>query len=312
MPKPVAARLSLKHLRLIAAIAEHRQLSVAASVLSITQPAASRSLAEVEAMVGAALFERHPRGMRATLPGEGLARRARLILDEVGRAAEEVGQLRQGRGGVVRIGTVTGAAVGYVVPAIRQLMATAPGVEIHVEVATSDELAAGLSAMRLDIMLGRIPAAARPGDFAVQRAGGERVRLIAGAGHRLAGQARVALADLAGDAWIMQGPGAPIRRAVEDGFLDQGLAPPARVINSASLLVTLAMLREDDVVTPVSQEVAGLLTGAQGNLVILPFGPEITVAPYSLVTLRNRSLSPAAARCHALLSQALREGPARS
>lgn len=307
MSEPIATRLSLKHLRLIAAIAEHRQLSVAASVLSITQPAASRSLAEVEALVGAALFERHPRGMRATLLGDGLARRARLILDEVGRAAEEVSQLSHGRGGVVRIGAVTGAAVGYVVPAIRQLKAAAPGVEIHVEVATSDELAAGLAAMRLDIILGRIPASARPGDFAVQRARGERVRLIAGAGHRLAGRPRVTLAELADDPWVMQGPGAPIRRAVEDAYLDLGLVPPGNVVNSASLLVALAMLREADVVTPVSQEVSDLLVGARGSLAILPISREITVAPYSLVTLRNRSLSPAAARCHALLSQALRQ-----
>lgn len=308
MTEPIAARLSLKHLRLIAAIAEHRQLSVAASVLSITQPAASRSLAEVEAMVGAPLFERHPRGMRATLLGEGLARRARLILDEVGRAAEEVSQLSHGRGGVVRIGSVTGAAVGYVVPAIRALKVAAPGVEIHVEVATSDELAAGLAAMRLDIILGRIPAGARPGDFAAERARGERVRLIASAGHRLAGRARVGLADLVDDPWVMQGPGAPIRRAIEEAFLDLGLAPPGNVVNSASLLVTLAMLRDADVVTPVSQEVAGLLTGARGGLMILPLIEEITVPPYSLITLRNRSLSPAAARCHALLSQALRQG----
>ncbi len=78
-------QLNLKHLRLIAAIAEHQQLSIAAQALAVTQPAASRTLAEAEARVGVPLFERHAKGMLPTDAGEGLARRARNILDEFER-----------------------------------------------------------------------------------------------------------------------------------------------------------------------------------------------------------------------------------
>ena len=48
MSQKLAQRLTFKHLRLIAAIAEHRQLSLAAQVLALTQPAASRTLGEIE------------------------------------------------------------------------------------------------------------------------------------------------------------------------------------------------------------------------------------------------------------------------
>ena len=65
----LASRLTLKHLRLIAAVAEHRQLSLAAHALTLTQPAASRLLAEIEVLVGAPLFERHPRGNGADTDG---------------------------------------------------------------------------------------------------------------------------------------------------------------------------------------------------------------------------------------------------
>ena len=68
----IATQLHLKHLRLIAAIAQHRQVSIAAQTLGITQPAASRTLAEAEATVGVPLFERHPKGMLLTDAGEGL------------------------------------------------------------------------------------------------------------------------------------------------------------------------------------------------------------------------------------------------
>jgi DNA-binding transcriptional LysR family regulator len=304
----IASQLHLKHLRLIAAIAEHRQVSLAADALGMTQPAASRTLAEAEARVGVPLFERHPKGMLPTNAGEGLARRARNILDELTDAADEVERLRLGRGGIVRIGTVTGAAVGYVVPAIRALKEQSPEAEVHVDVANSEELISGLLALRHDMILGRVPMRMAPAGLSMQRARGERVQIVASAGHAAAARDAVSLADLVGAEWVMQGPGAPIRRAVEDAFLNLGAPLPRNVTNTASLLMALAQLRNPVVVTPVSQEVAHLLTAGRSDLVILPVQEPILVAPYSLITLRDRRLSPVAVRCHDLLSSLVAAG----
>jgi DNA-binding transcriptional LysR family regulator len=304
----IASQLHLKHLRLIAAIAEHRQVSLAADALGMTQPAASRTLAEAEARVGVPLFERHPKGMLPTNAGEGLARRARNILDELTDAADEVERLRLGRGGIVRIGTVTGAAVGYVVPAIRALKEQSPEAEVHVDVANSEELIGGLLALRHDMILGRVPMRMAPAGLSMQRARGEQVQIVASAGHAAASQDAVSLADLVGAEWVMQGPGAPIRRAVEDAFLNLGAPLPRNVTNTASLLMALAQLRNPVVVTPVSQEVAHLLTAGRSDLVILPVQEPILVAPYSLITLRDRRLSPVAVRCHDLLSSLVAAG----
>ena len=304
----IASQLHLKHLRLIAAIAEHRQVSLAADALGMTQPAASRTLAEAEARVGVPLFERHPKGMLPTDAGEGLARRARNILDELTDAADEVERLRLGRGGIVRIGAVTGAAVGYVVPAIRALKEQSPEAEVHVDVAISEELISGLLALRHDMILGRVPLRMAPAGLSMQRARGERVQIVASADHAAAGRDTVSLVELVGAEWVMQGPGAPIRRAIEDAFLNLGAPLPRNVTNTASLLMALAQLRSPAVVTPVSQEVAHLLTAGRSDLVILPVQEPILVAPYSLITLRNRRLSPVAVRCHTLLSSLVAAG----
>lgn len=303
MPKTPAPRLDLKHLRLIAAIAEHGQISVAAKSLSLTQPAASRTLAEVEVRVGVPLFERNPRGMTVTDAGAGLARRARNILDELTDAADEVERLRLGRGGVVRIGAVTGAAVGYVVPAIKALQREAEGVEVHVEVGSSGELVSGLVSLRHDMVLARLPPGASPAGLSLVSARGERVRIVANRRHRLADSPAVQLSELAGDDWVMQGPGAPIRRAVEEAFLRQGAVPPHSVVNTHSLLMALALLRDPAAVTAVSEEVAGLLTGGGRDLAQLRVADPIQVAPYSLIALRDRRLSPVAERCRALLAE---------
>jgi DNA-binding transcriptional LysR family regulator len=299
--RPPAAQLHLKHLRLIAAIAEHRQVSIAAETLAMTQPAASRTLAEAEARVGAALFERHARGMLLTDVGESLVRRARNILDELNLASDEVERLRLGRGGVVRIGAVSGAAVGYVVPALRRLRAAAPEVEVHVEVATSEDLLSGLLARRHDMVLGRVPPRLAQDGLSLLPARGEEVCIVARTSHPAAGTGPLALADLGGCEWVMQAPGAPIRQAVEDSFVAQGAALPRNVVNSASLLIALSLLDDPRVVTPLSREVADLVTGRRSDLAVLPLADPIAVAPYSLVTLADRRLSPVAARCRSLL-----------
>lgn len=304
----LATKLNLRHLRLISAIAEHQQVSIAAQALSMTQPAASRMLAEAEARIGVALFERQAKGMVPTDAGESLARRARNILDELSDATDEVERLRLGRGGVVRIGAVTGAAVGYVVPAIRALKAQAPEAEVHVEVATSDELLAGLQSLRHDMVLGRVPPRTAPQGLSLHPAKGERVQIVAHAAHGCAGSQALALCDLAESEWVMQAPGAPIRRAVEDAFLRQGAPLPRSVINTASLLMALALLQGREVVTPLSQEVAHLLTECRSDLVVLPLAEPILVAPYSLITLRDRRLSPVAAQCRDLLAALVAAG----
>ena len=301
MARPPAAQLNLKHLRLIAAIADHRQVSIAAEALAMTQPAASRTLAEAEARVGAALFERHARGMLLTDVGESLVRRARNILDELNLASDEVERLRLGRGGVVRLGAVSGAAVGYVVPVLRRLKAAAPEVEVHVEVGTSEDLLSGLLARRHDMVLGRVPPRLAQDGLSLFPARGEEVCIVARASHPSAGAGQLALADLGRCEWVMQGPGAPIRQAVEEAFVAQGAVLPRHVVNSASLLIALAMLDDPRVVTPLSREVADLVTGRRSDLAVLPLASPITVAPYSLVTLADRRLSPVAARCRSLL-----------
>ena len=90
------ARLMLKpaQLRLIQQIAEHGQLQRAAEITGMTQPAASRMLAEAESQVGAQLFLRQPKGMEPTEIGRAVLRRVNAILREMYSLAADVSALR--------------------------------------------------------------------------------------------------------------------------------------------------------------------------------------------------------------------------
>jgi hypothetical protein len=60
--------------------------------------------------------------------------------------------------------------------------------------------------------------------------------------------------------------------------------------------MTMMMVRETSAISPISLEVAKRFIGdgGDGSLAILKLGFDINVQPFSLITVRDRQLSPAA------------------
>lgn len=297
--------LSLKpvQLRLIVEIARHGQLQLASAAVSLTQPAASRMLAEIERMVGAPLFLRQPKGMEPTEIGAVMVRRARAMLREMRSMATEVQALREGHGGAVRVGAVTGPAVGYLVPAIRAIKREAPDVEITVDVLPSRDLLRQLTVGEMDFALARVLPEFDSREFDIHPMRDEKVAMLVRAGHPLARAPRVTFTELTDYEWIMQERGAPIREATLDAFGAVGLAEPENIVNSPSLLLMIAYLSKSDAIAGMSEEVAQLLTqppvGASFAVLTLP--REVRVSPYYMLSLKRRPLSPVAARLRELV-----------
>jgi len=303
-------RLQIRDFRLIRAITETGQLALAAERLAITQPAASRLLASIERNVGSRLFDRHPKGMSTTAVGDVMARNALALLNELDQTVREMRAVSAGRAGSVRVGAVTGAAVAFVVPAIHQLKRDAAGADIHVDVAPSDELIEGLLRNDFDFVLSRVPPGTDARQFAIRRGRGELIRFLVRAGHPMANGGRRKLGDLAGLEWVIQAPHTPMRQAVEEAFVANGIALPGEIVNTTSLLVMIAYLASTDAIAPVSREVADLLApqGSSGGMVAVELEEPIIVNPYHLITRRNQVLSPLALRLHDLVFAGLTDG----
>jgi len=310
MKQDASSRLKLSHFRLIAAVTEHGQLSPAASSLSMTQPAASRMLREIERLMGAPIFKRHAKGMSLTEVGRLLARHADTLLTEVREAIVEVEEFKLGKGGRVRVGAVTGAAVGYVMPAIQKLKATSPNADVYIDVAPSDALIRDLVSGHFDFVLGRVAPPFDARDFLISPGRNEIVDLVVRKAHPLAGANTISIVDLSDYEWILQSVGAPVRVAVEEAFLAAGGTLPHNIINTTSLLAMIALLVTSDAIAPLSREVWDLLGGNGGGLglAVLPIREPLLVAPYHLLSLRSRPLSPLASRLKELILQELETG----
>jgi DNA-binding transcriptional LysR family regulator len=107
----LVASLRLRQLALVAAIVKCGTVKSAASLVHVTQPAATKMLHEIETHFGSALFVREARGMAPTPLGEAVALFARQALGDLGRLRDEATGLTAGTLGTVVVGSTT-AAIG--------------------------------------------------------------------------------------------------------------------------------------------------------------------------------------------------------
>ena len=149
--------MTLKQLRYVEALARHGHFGRAAEVCSVTQPALSMQVKELETALGTALFERGARSVRLTGFGETFVARARAIL----RAAEDLEDLARSAAnqlsGRLRLGVIPTIAP-YLLPAIiSDLARVSPDLDLHVRETTTQKLVQELADGRLDMALVALP-----------------------------------------------------------------------------------------------------------------------------------------------------------
>jgi len=287
------ARLRTRHLLLLSAIGEEGNICRAAEMLSMSQPAASRLLRELEGIIGAELFERQARGVKANWYGEALIRHARNALASLNEAAAEIEALKSGRTGQVNVGSIAGPAAGLVPRAVLRVANDYPLVRVQVTVDTSDNLARSLGDGRIDIMVGRLPTEQDGSRFSFERLGEEAVCAVTRTGHPLLAERRLELSHLAGASWVVPPTGTALRSLFESSFRQSGLPCPNRLVESAAPMVVTKMLVESDFIGILPRDVAQPYL-ACGAISELPIELGRDMDPYGVITRKGWLLSPAA------------------
>ena len=290
--------LKLSHLRLLAALAQTEQLTQTAANIGISQPAASRLVAEIERVIAARVHERTGRGIGLTAIGRALALRAQRILLELDDAARDLAEIAKGGIGQVRIGTVTGPAVDRVLPALQSERLLHPNVSVEVVVSQSDALCDQLQAGRLDFVVGRLPEGPRAEPLTFQTMQAEPLVLIARRGHPLLHRpAPLTAMDALAYDWIMPAADSLMTRTVLSRLRAMDLPQPAHRLQTSSFLLTLAVLQKSDAIAAVSRASAlQFATGDAAAFDLLPLDLGIEVEPFGLITRERVSLTPASRR----------------
>jgi DNA-binding transcriptional LysR family regulator len=231
--------MELRHLRYFVAVAEELHFGRAAERLHVAQPALSQQVQALERELGVPLLARNRRGVALTEPGRLFLVEARRTLAQAAAAADVARRAAEGRAGRLRIGYVDVALWGVLPAVLRAFRDRHPGVAVTLHERLPHQQLAMLRAGTLDVCVGPPPPAGTADSAPVSD---DAVVVALPDGHPLAEREAVALAELAGEPWVMVPARVPTRlgRVVLAACAEAGFTP--RVAQEARQLDALVAL----------------------------------------------------------------------
>lgn len=286
-------RLKTRQLALLMHLDDRRSILRAAEAANMTQPAASKLLAELEDTLGVALFVRHARGVEPTWYGDVLVRHARNALMELRQAQEEIADLKAGVTGHASIGTVVTSATSLVPMAVAELKAKSPRILVNIAMDFSEVLVRQLLAGKLDIVVARIYHPEGLAELNFEPFGEEPHAMYARASHPLVRKRGLGLTDLVGQTWVLPPRGNVLRDRLTVLFLEERLELPKQVVETASLPVIISLLQLSEMVSALPSEVVRPYCES-GVLKRLPIKLDLRLGEAGIITRRDQELSPGA------------------
>jgi LysR family pca operon transcriptional activator len=242
-------RIKFRHLQCFLAVAQHGSLQKASGVLSITQPAVSKTLKELEEMLSVRLFERGRKGALLTREGEAFMRHAGASVSALREAVASVAQSRQQGGAVVTLGVLPTVAPWLLPALLLRLDQARVGTSLRIHTGANPELLAQLRLRELDLVIGRFAEPAHMLGLSFEHLYADPLVLAVRPGHPLLHDAALQanpLAHLHRFTVILPTPGTAIRHTADSFLLTRGLGPLARTIETLSVSIARSYTRQSD------------------------------------------------------------------
>ncbi|MFE3881348.1 LysR family transcriptional regulator [Streptomyces lydicus] len=199
----------LKKLRILRTLHELGTVTATAEALHLTPSAVSQQLTGLARALGVTLLEAHGRRVRLTDAAQLVLRHAEAVFAQLERADADLLGYLQGETGQVRIGAFSTAIPALVVPAVLELRRSHPGLSAVVREAEAEAAYERLAEGSVDLALSLAAHAPTPRDPKFSRVSllADPLDVALPAGHPLAGEPGLRLADLAGEPWIFGSSG---------------------------------------------------------------------------------------------------------
>ncbi|MGV3726962.1 LysR family transcriptional regulator [Hydrogenophaga sp.] len=223
-------------------VAEAGSLGRAAIDLHLTQPALSRSIRRLEESVGAALFERHTKGMVLTDIGRALLPHARQMQHDARVAREEIDALRGVAKGTVRIGAIASISSVLLPELLSRVLTRWPGLHVQVVEDVWNNLAQSLIKGEVDLVLSvEVPDTEEIVSLKDCQ-WKDSSSVVAAAAHPLLQKRRLSVADIHHAPWAFLPKGTEPYSTLQQLFAAQGLGMPPIVVETRSVLVLKSLV----------------------------------------------------------------------
>lgn len=234
-------RMELRQLRHFVTVVDTGNLSRAAQRVAISQPALTRSIKNLEELMGVELLERKPRGVAPTEAGLALYHHARAVLNACNRLTRDVRELRRGVTGTVHLGIAPMFATHVVDDVIVALAQSQPGLGVVVSEGYFEDLVRELVDGRIDVIFCNFPLVTVAPDLVQEPLLTIVASIVASPRHRLARRREVGPRDLVEERWVIADQ-PHSRDAFEQFFAVDGLPSPREVVRTDSLALMRALV----------------------------------------------------------------------
>jgi DNA-binding transcriptional LysR family regulator len=289
--------IDLRQCRHVLALDRHRSFARAADALGLTQPALTRSLQALEKSIGARLFDRDRARVEPTPVGERLIERARLLVNQARDIEQDLKQMLGLEVGLLRIGAGPYPADLSVGTALGRFVKDHPQILVDLAVADWPALTQRVSNSEIELAVADIMLARQDERLSVDPLPQHQGYLFCRAGHPLAGQASLTMADVRRYPLVasalpprLDSLAAIDRRGLRSTLPEGATAPEIRVDTFA--LALHVVLDSDAIGGAVPSQIRGEI--ANGEVVMLPLELPWLTTNYGIIRLANRTPSPAA------------------
>jgi len=294
----IGRRVRLHDLHALSVVVQSGSMAKAAKELGVTQSAVSQMVADLEAALRVRLLDRSTRGVVATIYGSVLIKRSRAALDELRNGLQEIESLTDHATGQVRIGCPESIS-SAVLPLIAELFFKRyPRAVLDV-----DDVNFGMLAPLLDRKIDLVIARGGRGfaeqdvsdDLNVETLFEDELVVAAGPQSRWFNSRKIDLADLINERWILTVPGVWNHMLVLEAFRARGLDMPNISMRTISVHLRTNLIATGDFITTLPRSVLHLYAN-RFSLKVLPIDFPARPWPVSIITVKNRTLSPVAER----------------
>jgi LysR family transcriptional regulator, regulator for metE and metH len=259
--------LDIRHLRLVAGIADAGSVTKAAAGLNLTQSALSHQLRDIEARFNTPFFLRVGKRMVLTAAGQRVLDSARRVLDDLAAAEAEIRRLAQHRDGVIRVATECNTGYHWLPPLLSVFNRKHPRVTVNVMPDTTNRPVQALLDGRLDLAILTTDVSDRR--LRLRTLFRDEMVAIVARTHRLAGRGWVSARDLAAEHLLLYAS------SPEESFVLRRVLAPARLVPTQ---VSFIMLTE----AMIEMARAGLGVGVLPRWSAQPAIAARTVVPLSI------------------------------
>ena len=244
----IDARVKFRHLQTFVEVARQKSVMKAADLLHVSQPAVTKTIRELEEVLGVSVFERDGRGIKITRYGEAFLRHAGAALTALRQGLDSVSQERSGDGPPVRIGALPTVSTRIMPQAMANFLKEETGSRIKIVTGENAVLLEQLRVGDLDLVVGRLAAPEQMKGFSFEHLYSEQVVFAVRSGHRLLLAQQPVFDNLGVYPVLMPTRASIIRPFVERFLITNGIASLPNQIETVSDSFGRAFVRASDAI----------------------------------------------------------------